>query len=39
VKSLPKFPERGSYTKELVGIGSKEYRQPFWSRPAKRWLA
>ena len=27
VESLSKFPERGSYPKELVGIGLKEYRQ------------
>jgi toxin ParE1/3/4 len=27
VKSLSKFPERGSYPKELVGLGIKEYRQ------------
>lgn len=26
VKSLSKFPERGSYPKELVGLGIKEYR-------------
>ncbi|CBL47257.1 Plasmid stabilisation system protein, potential toxin ParE [gamma proteobacterium HdN1] len=30
VESLSKFPERGSYPKELVGLGIKEYRQiPF----------
>ena len=27
VKSLSKLPERGSYPKELVGLGIKEYRQ------------
>ena len=27
VKILAKFPERGSYPKELVGLGIKEYRQ------------
>jgi toxin ParE1/3/4 len=27
VESLPRFPERGSYPKELVGLGIKEYRQ------------
>ena len=27
VASLAKFPERGSYPKELVGLGIKEYRQ------------
>lgn len=26
-KSLSKLPERGSYPKELVGLGIKEYRQ------------
>lgn len=30
VKSLSKFPERGSYPKELVGLGIKEYRQAFF---------
>jgi toxin ParE1/3/4 len=30
VKSLSKFPERGSYPKELVGLGIKEYRQTFF---------
>jgi toxin ParE1/3/4 len=29
VVSLSKFPERGSYPKELVGLGIKEYRQAF----------
>ncbi len=29
VESLSKFPERGSYPKELVGLGIKEYRQTF----------
>lgn len=27
VDSLSKFPERGNYPKELVGLGIKEYRQ------------
>jgi toxin ParE1/3/4 len=27
VDSLSKFPERGSYPKELVALGIKEYRQ------------
>lgn len=27
VKSLPQFPERGNYPKELVALGIKEYRQ------------
>ncbi len=30
VKSLSKFPERGSYPKELVSLGIKEYRQTFF---------
>ncbi|WP_025916799.1 type II toxin-antitoxin system RelE/ParE family toxin [Herminiimonas sp. CN] len=30
VDSLSKFPERGSYPKELVGLGIKEYRQTFF---------
>lgn len=30
VESLSKVPERGSYPKELVGIGNKEYRQTFF---------
>ena len=30
VKSLSRFPERGSYPKELVGLGIKEYRQTFF---------
>ncbi len=29
-ESLSKFPERGSYPKELVGLGIKEYRQTFF---------
>ncbi|WP_079418624.1 type II toxin-antitoxin system RelE/ParE family toxin [Thiomonas intermedia] len=29
-ESLSKFPERGSYPKELVGLGIKEYRQIFF---------
>lgn len=30
VESLSKSPERGSYPKELVGLGIKEYRQTFF---------
>ena len=30
VGSLSKSPERGSYPKELVGLGIKEYRQIFF---------
>ncbi len=30
VESLSRFPERGSYPKELVGLGIKEYRQNFF---------
>jgi toxin ParE1/3/4 len=30
VKSLSRFPERGSYPKELVSLGIKEYRQTFF---------
>ncbi|MDO8280976.1 MAG: type II toxin-antitoxin system RelE/ParE family toxin [Burkholderiaceae bacterium] len=30
VVSLSKFPERGSFPKELVGLGIKEYRQTFF---------
>lgn len=30
VESLAKFPERGSYPKELVGLGIKDYRQTFF---------
>jgi len=30
VQSLSKFPERGSYPKELVSLGIKEYRQIFF---------
>lgn len=29
VESLSTFPERGSYPKELVSLGIKEYRQAF----------
>ena len=29
VESLSKFPERGSYPKELIGLGIKEYRQTY----------
>lgn len=29
-KRLAMFPERGSYPKELVGLGIKEYRQTFF---------
>ena len=30
MESLSKFPERGSYPKELIGLGIKEYRQTFF---------
>lgn len=30
VETLSTFPERGSYPKELVGLGIKEYRQSFF---------
>lgn len=30
VESLSKLPERGSYPKELVGLGIKEYCQTFF---------
>ena len=30
VESLSRFPERGNYSKELVGLGIKEYRQTFF---------
>lgn len=30
VESLSTFPERGSYPKELVSLGIKEYRQAFF---------
>lgn len=30
VESLSTFPERGSYPKELVGLGIKEYSQTFF---------
>jgi toxin ParE1/3/4 len=30
VESLSKNPERGSYPKELVGLGIKEYRETFF---------
>lgn len=30
VEELSKFPERGSYPKELAGIGIKEYKQVFF---------
>jgi toxin ParE1/3/4 len=30
IESLSQFPERGSYPKELVGLGIKEYRQTFF---------
>ena len=30
VERLSKFPERGSYPKELVSLGIKEYRQAFF---------
>lgn len=29
-ESLSRFPERGHYPKELVGLGIKEYRQTFF---------
>lgn len=30
VESLSKFPQRGSYPRELVRLGIKEYRQTFF---------
>ncbi|MFN3618232.1 MAG: type II toxin-antitoxin system RelE/ParE family toxin [Aquabacterium sp.] len=30
VERLSTFPDRGSYPKELVGLGIKEYRQTFF---------
>lgn len=30
VESLSKFPDRGSYPKELAALGIKEYRQTFF---------
>jgi len=30
VENLPKFRERGSYPKEVVSLGIKEYRQTFF---------
>ena len=30
VESLSRFPERGSYPRELVNLGNKEYRQTFF---------
>jgi len=30
VENLSRFPERGSYPKELVSLGIKEYRQTFF---------
>lgn len=30
VESVSRFPERGSYPKELVSLGIKEYRQTFF---------
>ena len=30
VESLSRFPERGSYPKELISLGIKEYRQTFF---------
>ena len=30
VESLSQFPQRGSYPKELVSLGIKEYRQTFF---------
>lgn len=32
VESLSRFPERGSYPKELVALGIKEYRQTSFKR-------
>jgi toxin ParE1/3/4 len=29
-ESLSRFPERGSYPKELIALGIKEYRQTFF---------
>jgi toxin ParE1/3/4 len=29
-ESLQRFPERGSYPKELIALGIKEYRQTFF---------
>ena len=29
-QSLSRFPERGSHPRELLGLGSKEYRQVFF---------
>lgn len=31
VSKLAQFPERGSYPKELVSLGIKEYRQAFFN--------
>lgn len=31
VESLSSFPERGSFPKELVSLGIKEYRQTFFN--------
>jgi toxin ParE1/3/4 len=30
VESLSQFPQRGSFPRELVGLGIKEYRQAFF---------
>lgn len=30
VEALSQFPQRGSYPRELVGIGIREYRQAFF---------
>ena len=30
LEGLSEFPERGSYPKELIGLGIKEYRQIFF---------
>ena len=30
VEGLSRFPERGGYPKELVGLGIKEYRQTYF---------
>lgn len=32
VESLSRFPERGSYPKELIALGIKEYRQAVFKR-------
>jgi len=32
-ESLSRFPQRGSYPKQRVGLGIQEYRQTFFSNP------